>query len=42
MKWHITAALDHLIILSARTTSKKTSDSPVLRTMLNKLKKYGE
>jgi hypothetical protein len=42
LKWHITAVLDHLVILSARTTSKKTGDSPVLRTMLNKLKKkYG-
>jgi hypothetical protein len=41
LKWHITAVLDHLVILSARTTSKRTHDSPVLRTMLNKLKKYG-
>ncbi|MGA8913897.1 MAG: transposase [Nitrososphaeraceae archaeon] len=42
LKWHITAAiLDHLIILSTRLTSKKTHDSPVLRTMLNRLKKYG-
>jgi hypothetical protein len=42
LKWHITAAiLDHLIILSTRLTCKKTHDSPVLRTMLNRLKKYG-
>jgi hypothetical protein len=41
LKWHITAVLDHLIILSARLTSKKTHDSPVLRMMLNRLKKYG-
>lgn len=43
LKWHINAAiLDHLlIILSTRFTSKKTHDSPVLRTMLNRLKKYG-
>ena len=42
LKWHITAAiLDHLIILSTRLTSKKTHDYPVLRTMLNRLKKYG-
>ena len=41
LKWHITAVLDHMIIQSAKVTSKKTGDSPVLRTMLNKLKKYG-
>jgi len=41
LKWHITAVLDHLIILSTRLTSKKTHDSLVLRTMLNRLKKYG-
>lgn len=41
LKWHVTTILDHLIILSARLTSKKTHDSPVLRTMLNRLKKYG-
>ena len=41
LKWHVTAILDHLIILSTRLTSKKTHDSPVLRTMLNRLKKYG-
>ena len=41
LKWHVTAILDHLIILSARVTSKKTHDSPVLRTMLNRLKKCG-
>jgi Transposase DDE domain len=33
--------LHHLIILSARLISKKTHDSPVLRTMLNRLKKCG-
>lgn len=41
LKWHVTAILDYLIILSTRLTSKKTHDSPVLRTMLNRLKKYG-
>ena len=41
LKWHVTAILDHLIILSARFTSKKTHDSPVLRKMLNRLKKDG-
>ena len=41
LKWHITAIFDHLIILSTRRTCKKTHDSPVLRTMLNRLKKYG-
>ena len=41
LEWHITAILDHLIILSTRLTSKKTHDSPVLCTMLNRLKKYG-
>jgi hypothetical protein len=41
LKWHVTAILDHLIILSTRLTSKRTHDSPVLRTMLNRLKKYG-
>ena len=40
LKWHITGILDHLIILNTRLTSKKTHDSPVLRTMLNRLKKY--
>ena len=30
LKWHVTAILDHLIILSTRLTSKKTHDSPVL------------
>jgi hypothetical protein len=41
LKWHVTDILDHLIIFSTRPTSKKTHDSPVLRTMLNRLKKYG-
>jgi hypothetical protein len=41
LKWHVTAILDHLIILSTRLTSKKTHDSPVLQTMVNRLKKYG-
>ena len=41
LKWHITTVLDHLVILNVRTTSKRTHDSPVLRTMLNRLKKYG-
>jgi hypothetical protein len=36
LKRRITAVLDHLVILSVKTTS----NSPVLRTMLNKLKKY--
>jgi|GEM_PF-3341345 len=39
LKWHVIAVLDHLMILSVRTTSKKTHDSPLLRTMLNRLKK---
>jgi hypothetical protein len=41
LKWHVTAILDHLIILNTRVTSSKTHDSPVLRTMLNRLKKCG-
>lgn len=41
LKWHITTVLDHLVILNVRTTSKRTHDSPILRTMLNRLKKYG-
>jgi Transposase DDE domain len=41
VKWHVIAVLDHLVILSLRTTNKNTHDSPVLRTMLNRLKKYG-
>jgi hypothetical protein len=36
LKWHVTAILDHLIILNAQVTSNKTHDSPVLRTMLNR------
>ena len=40
MAYHC-SILDHLIILSTRLTTKKTHDSPVLRTMLNRLKKYG-
>ena len=41
LKWHLIAVLDHLVILNVRTTNKNTHDSPVLRTMLNRLKKYG-
>ena len=41
LKWHVIAVLDHLVILNVRTTNKNTHDSPVLRTMLNRLKKYG-
>lgn len=41
LKWHVTAILDHLIILSSRITTKKTHDSPVLRTMLNRMKRNG-
>ena len=41
LKWHVIAVLDYLVILSVRTTNKNTHDSPVLRTMLNRLKKYG-
>jgi hypothetical protein len=41
LKWHIIAVLDHLVILSVRTTNKNTHDSPVLRTMLNRFKKCG-
>jgi len=41
LKWHITAVLDHLVILSSRITTKKTHDSPVLRTMLNMMKRIG-
>ncbi len=41
LKWHVIPILDHLVILSVRTTSKKTHDSPVLRTMLYGLKRYG-
>ena len=38
LKWHVTATLDHLIILRTGLTSKTTHDSPVLRTMLNRLR----
>ena len=41
LKWHITAILDHLVILSSRITTKKTHDSPVLKTMLNRMKRLG-
>lgn len=41
LKWHITAVLDHLVILSSRIAAKKTHDSPVLRTMLNRMKRIG-
>lgn len=41
LKWHVIAVLDHLVILNVRTTNKNTHDSPVFRTMLNRLKKYG-
>jgi hypothetical protein len=41
LKWHVIAVFDHLVILNVRTTNKNTHDSPVLRTMLNRLKKYG-
>jgi len=41
LKWHITAVLDHLVILSSRITTKKTHDSPILKTMLNRMKRIG-
>lgn len=41
LKWHITAVLDNLVILSSRITTKKTHDSPVLKTMLDRMKKLG-
>jgi len=41
LKWHVIAVLDHLVIMNVRTTNKNTHDSPVLRTILNRLKKYG-
>ena len=28
LKWHVIAVLDHLVILSVRTTNKNTHDSP--------------
>lgn len=36
LKYHIIAILDHLIILRARVTSYRVSDSPVLRSMLKR------
>ncbi len=41
LKWHITAILEHNIILTARTTSNRIQDSPVLGTMLSHMKKFG-
>ena len=41
LKWHITAILDYKIILTCRITSGSTNDSPVLRTMLRRMKKLG-
>ena len=41
LKWHITAILDHLVILSSRITNSRTHDSPVLKTMLNKMRALG-
>ena len=41
LKWHVTAILDHLVILSSRITGSRTHDSPVLKTMLNKMRKLG-
>ena len=38
LKWHVIAILDPLIILTARITSSNTHDSPVLRSMLSKVK----
>lgn len=41
LKWYVTAILDHLVILCSTITSKRIHDSPVLKTMLNKMKKIG-
>ena len=41
LKWHIVSVLDHLVILCSRITSKRTHDSPVLKTMLHRMKKIG-
>lgn len=41
LKWHIVSILDHLVILSSRITTKNTHDSPVLKTMLNRMKRIG-
>ncbi|MHB8545137.1 MAG: transposase, partial [Leptospirales bacterium] len=39
LKYHIVAILDYLIILRAKATSSRTSDSPVLRSLLNNFQK---
>ncbi|MFN3655593.1 MAG: transposase [Candidatus Nitrosotenuis sp.] len=41
LKWHVVSVLDHLVILCSAITSKKTHDSPVLKTMLNRMKRIG-
>jgi len=41
LRWHVIAVLDHLVIMNVRTTNKNTHDSPVLRTILIRLEKYG-
>lgn len=41
LKWHVTAVLDCMVILSSRITSKNTHDSPVLKTMLNRMRNLG-
>ncbi len=39
LKYHIVAILDYLIILRAKITSQRRSDSPVLRSLLKKFEK---
>ncbi len=39
LKYHIVAILDYLIILKAKATSSRTSDSPVLRSLLKNFQK---
>jgi hypothetical protein len=41
LKWHVTVILDHLVILSSRITGNRTHDSPVLKTMLSRMRKIG-
>ena len=41
LKWHVVAALDHGTILVSRITPGSRNDSPVLRTMLGRMKHLG-
>ena len=41
LKWHVTAILDPKVILCSQITSGSTGDSPVLRTMLGRIRRLG-